>query len=90
MKGVMNLRHVTSPEVLTAMMVEELVKHLKETNIYRSNYHFFFDSVEAPFTWKLSPAPLLYSQRIHFSTRVFNENEPGCSGSGRCFSRPYF
>ena len=53
---------------------------------------FFFNSVETPFTWKASitsssfifPEDSLLHQGLH------HENEPGCSGLGRCFSRPYF
>ena len=52
---------------------------------------FFFNSVETPLRGKLqSPAPLLYSQNLLLHKGFHHENEPGCSGLGRCFSRPYF
>ena len=53
---------------------------------------FFFDSVETPFTWKASitSSSVIFPEDSFLHEHFHDENEPGCSGLGRYFSRPYF
>ena len=53
---------------------------------------FFFDSVETTFTWKASitSSSVILPVDSYLHEGFHHENEPGCSGLGRCFSRPYF
>ena len=57
-----------------------------------SNYHFFFDSVETPCMWKASitSSSVTFPEDSFLHEGFHHENEPGSSGLGKCFSRPYF
>ena len=51
-----------------------------------------FDSVEIPYTWNYSitTSSVIFPEDSFLYERFHHENEPGCPGSGRYFSRPYF